>query len=296
MKIRFWGVRGSFPVSSPDVIRYGGNTPCVEVETEDGIIVIDAGTGIRGLGKSLLDRSIKRFDMLLSHAHWDHIQGFPHCEALYEEDVSVTVHGLRNPRHSLTQVFAGQQQEPFYPVSLEQLAADINFTEHEDGESFDVAGARVTCRRLNHPGVAGGFRIECGDRAFAYICDTDLNGQHLLASDLPEASDTGPQAWLERLRQSACDLGHGVDLAVCDTFFLPEEYDPTWGHSRAEDFLDLAAEIGMRSIVLYHHRPNRTDADLDAMVARCQSNVASCQSKANGLQVLGAHEGLQIDL
>jgi phosphoribosyl 1,2-cyclic phosphodiesterase len=87
MKIRFWGVRGSFPVSLPNVNRYGGNTACVEVETQEGVICIDAGTGIRGLGKSLIDRSVHRFDMLLSHAHWDHIQGFPHCELLYRDDV-----------------------------------------------------------------------------------------------------------------------------------------------------------------------------------------------------------------
>lgn len=292
MKIRFWGVRGSFPVSSPDVIRYGGNTPCVEVETDAGAIVIDAGTGIRALGKSLLERSVRHFDLLLSHAHWDHIQGFPHCEALYDKDVSVTVHGLSRSQFSLAQIFEGQQQEPFYPVPLDQLAASIDFVEHEDGESFDIAGARVTCRRLNHPGVAGGFRIEAGGRSVAYICDTDLNGEHLLAAELPidDDSEAERQRWRQRLRQSACDLGHGVDLAVCDTFFLPDEYDPTWGHSRADDFLDLAAEVGMGTMCLYHHRPNRSDAELDAM-------VAGCQGRANGdLQVVGAREGLQIDL
>ena len=161
MKIRFWGVRGSFPVSSPDMIRYGGNTPCIEVETDDGTIVIDVGTGIRGLGKSLLERSVTRFDLLLSHAHWDHIQGFPHFEPLFRSDVTITVHALRNPSHTLPSIFAGQQQPPFYPVPLQDMSAR---------DVFEVAGARILCHRLNHPGVTGGFRLESGARTFAYVC------------------------------------------------------------------------------------------------------------------------------
>ncbi len=292
MKIRFWGVRGSFPVSSPNVIRYGGNTPCVEVETGQGVIVIDAGTGIRGFGKSLLERSVKHFDLLLSHAHWDHIQGFPHCELLYRDDVTVTVHGLHHPRRTLASILEGQQQEPFHPVPLHELGASIDFVEHEDGDTFEIAGARVTCRRLNHPGVAGGFRIEYGDRAFAYICDTDLNGEHLLATDLPGVDEPGadPAAWLRRLRQSACDLGHSADLAVCDTFFLPEEYDPDWGHSRVDDFLGLAAEVGFGTMCLFHHRPSRSDDELEDIVADCRRRAG------RDIQVLAAQEGLQVDL
>jgi ribonuclease BN (tRNA processing enzyme) len=295
MKIRFWGVRGSFPVSSPNVNRYGGNTPCVEIETESGVIVIDAGTGIRGLGRSLLERSVNHVDLLLSHAHWDHIQGFPHCQFMYRDDASITVHGLRHPRHTLASIFEGQQQDPFYPVPLGKLPASIDFVEHPDCDTFEIAGARVTCRRLNHPGVAGGFRIESGGHTFAYICDTDLNGEQLLASDLSEITPAGSPAldetaWLSRLRQSACDLGHGADLAVCDTFFLPEEYDPSWGHSRADDFLDLAAEADFGTMCLFHHRPNRGDDELDAI-------VEDCRNRAQGkFQVVAAQEGLQIDL
>lgn len=289
MKIRFWGVRGSFPVASPDVIRYGGNTPCIEIETDDGTIVIDAGTGIRDLGKSLLERSVTRFDLLLSHAHWDHIQGFPHFEPLYRDDVAFTVHALRHPKHTLPSIFAGQQQEPFYPVPLQDMSARIDFVEHADGDVFEVAGARILCHRLNHPGVTGGFRIESGARTFAYICDTDLNGEYLLASDLPAHSDSEHAEWILRLRQAARDLGHGADLMVCDTFFLGEEYDPFWGHSWPDDFLEFATQAGAGTMCLFHHRPC-SDDELDAMVEACRVRVDG------NLQVLAAREGEQIDL
>jgi phosphoribosyl 1,2-cyclic phosphodiesterase len=288
MKIRFWGVRGSFPFASADVIRYGGNTPCVEIETEDGLLVIDAGTGIRGLGKSLRGRGVRHVDLLLSHAHWDHIQGFPHFEPLHDEGFSLTVHALRHPRYRLADILGDQQQAPFFPVRLADVAARIEFREVEDGDAFDLAGARVRCQRLNHPGVTGGFRVEAGGRSVAYLSDTDLAGERLLAEDLPDAGE----GWLERLRQGACDLGHNADLLICDTFFLSDDYDPAWGHSRVQDFIDFADRADAGAMCLFHHRPNRSDDDLDALVAACSTNGCS----SNRVQVIAAREGLEIDL
>lgn len=290
MKIRFWGVRGSFPVSSPHAIRYGGNTPCLEVEAGGRLLVIDAGTGIRALGKELRRRGVREIDLLLSHAHWDHIQGLPHFEPLYCSDIAVTVHALRHPRHSLESILRGQQREPFFPVPLDRLPARLRFVEHEDGESWQVGGARLVCRRLNHPGVAAGWRVEADGRTLAYLCDTDLNGELLLATDLPVAGEEDRLEWLRRMRQGARDLGHRADLLVCDTFFLPEEYDPEWGHSRPEDFLEFAVEAGAGTVYLFHHRPGRSDDDLDGI-------VASCRARANGqLEVGAAREGLEVAL
>ena len=292
MKVQFWGVRGSFPVASPHAIRYGGNTPCVEVAVETGgrTLVVDAGTGIRGLGRSLLSRDVLELDLLLSHAHWDHIQGFPHFEPLYREDVHVTVHALKHPRHALADIIRGQQEEPFYPVPLDQLRARIDFVEHADGETFDLGGARLCCRRLNHPGVAGGYRIEADGQIFAYVSDTDLNGRFLLASDLPVEGDDDHARWLQRLRAGARDLSHGADVLIGDTFFLPDEYDPNWGHSRPEDFIELATDAQVHTLCLFHHRPGRSDDELDTIVTAYRNQV-------NGsLQIIGAREGLELSL
>jgi len=289
MKIRFWGVRGSFPVASPDVIRYGGNTPCIEIETDDGTIVIDAGTGIRDLGKSLLERSVTRFDLLLSHAHWDHIQG---SRTSNRSNVTTLPSpsmpsGIRNTRCRAS--LLGSSRSPSTLSLCRNMSARIDFVEHADGDVFEVAGARILCHRLNHPGVTGGFRIESGARTFAYICDTDLNGEYLLASDLPAHSDSEHAVWILRLRQAARDLGHGADLMVCDTFFLGEEYDPFWGHSWPDDFLEFATQAGAGTMCLFHHRPC-SDDELDTMVEACRVRVDS------NLQVLAAREGEQIDL
>ncbi|MEE2659440.1 MAG: MBL fold metallo-hydrolase [Candidatus Latescibacterota bacterium] len=298
MKIRFWGVRGSFPVSSPHAVRHGGNTPCVEVDTEGRIILIDAGTGIRGAGQSLLERGVTSIDLLLSHAHWDHIQGLPHCDLLAQDSVHLTIHALRQDvagvgkicaDRSLQQLFVGQQTAPFFPVPLTDARAHLEFVEHEEGETFAIGKAQITCRRLNHPGVAGGFRIEGDSHAFAYISDTDLFGELLLAN-LPAANDAERKRWHGQLQQGAHDLGHRADLMVCDTFFLPEEYQEEWGHSRPDDFIQLANSVGAHRLFLFHHRPGRKDEELDAIVERYQGRV-------NGnLEIIAAREGQEVAL
>ena len=150
--------------------------------------------------------------------------------------------------------------------------------------------ARLLCGRLNHRGGAAGWRIEAEGRVFAYISDTDLNGEILLAGELPVAGEEDRHRWLRQLRQGARDLGHRADLLVGDTFFLPEEYDPEWGHSRPEDFLELATDAGELSLYLFHHRPGRSDDELDLLVERYRGRV-------NGsLQIGGAREGLEVSL
>ena len=268
---------------------YGGNTPCVEVEAGQRTILIDAGTGIRAAGKSLITRGVEQIDILLSHTHWDHIQGFPYFEPLDLPDVSIRVHGLRQADPTLAEIFAGQQQEPFSQLSLDRVKAQLEFVEHEDGESFRIGDSEVTCRRLNHPGVAAGFRVVSGQRTFAYICDTDLEGDILHADGLPASDGEGP--WLQQLKQNACDLGHSADLLVCDTFFLPEEYDPSWGHSCPDEFLRLAADVGAKGIWLFHHRPGRADYDLDRILDRYRPAAI-----AQGLDLQVAREGLEVAL
>lgn len=288
MKIRFWGVRGSFPVASPDVIRYGGNTPCVEVETAAASIVVDAGTGIRDFGKTVVERGTRHVDLLLSHAHWDHVQGFPHFEPLFNPDFSLTVHALRHPSHPLEEIFTGQQQDPFYPVPLSDMPATVTFVEREDGDRFQLGDAEVLTRRLNHPGVAGGFRVEAGGKSFAYICDTDLTSDHLMAVELPTEPALDDSEWLEAMRQGARDLGHCANLMVCDTFFEPDDYDPTWGHSRTDHVLEFAEQQQAGKVCLFHHRPGRSDDDIDQLV---ETYRASC-----AVPVIAAQEGLNIDL
>lgn len=290
MKITFWGVRGSFPVSSPDSLRYGGNTPCVEVEAGGTTILIDAGTGIRAAGQALVERGVKEVDVLLSHPHWDHLQGFPHFPVLFQTGARIGIHSLHRKERGLREIFDAQQRPPFSRVPLDDARAELSFSDLPEGEPVQIGDAAVTCRRINHPGVAGGFRIEHDGHAVAYICDADLYGDLLLAGELAVSSEADRERWRQDLRSRARDLGHRADLLVCDTFFLPEEYQPDWGHSRPDDAIELGRQAGARCVALFHHRPGRTDSQLDALLERYRAQV-------NGqLELVAAREGMQITL
>ena len=290
MKLTFRGVRGSFPVPSPQCQRYGGNTPCVQVETGSAAVIIDAGTGIRAAGQALVDGGVEEIHLLITHTHWDHIQGFPHFAPLYRENTRITLYSLRRRNRSLQAIFRNQQHPAFFPIPLDEVKAELDFVELEDGQTIDIANARAQCRRLNHPGVTGGFRLEHNGRALAYISDVDLCGDRLLGDEMSAATEPDKQQWLQHLWEGACDLAHGADLAIFDTFFLPEEYDPDWGHSRPDDALRLGLEAGVRRIALYHHGPRRTDDKLDEMLALCQAKAG------DDVELLAAREGLEITL
>lgn len=288
MKVTFWGVRGSFPVASADSLRYGGNTPCVEIQAGDATIFIDAGTGIRAAGPALARRGVDEAVLLISHVHWDHIQGFPHFDLLHRDGADIAVHSIRRPERSLREIFHTQQEPAFFPIPLDDCAAQLSFVDHDEGDIIRVGETTIRFLRLNHPSVAIGFRIEHDNRAIAYICDADVYGDLLLADGLPVASEAEKQAWLSELQANARDLAHRADLVVCDTFFLPEEYQPDWGHSRPDDALRLADMAEAQAICLFHHRPGRDDAQLDTILSRCQAS-------ANGsFEVLAAVEGLEI--
>ncbi len=278
-------------MAAPEYMRYGGNTSCVEVHTaDDPAIVIDAGTGIRELGKEIAARTeSKEVELLLSHTHWDHIQGLPHFAPLYDASTSIRIHALKRQAKSLRQILSDQQRAPFFPVSLDQAAAHVEFVEHDDGDTFDLGDTRVTCRQLNHPTVTGGFRLDSNGHTMAYVCDTDVYGETLFAQELPAQMNDEAEA-RRQLLQGTRDLCHGVDLLVCDTFFLPDEYRPDFGHSSVDDALHLATETGAKCVALYHHRPGREDAELDAIVDRCRVQTGSEP------EVLGSSEGLEITL
>jgi phosphoribosyl 1,2-cyclic phosphodiesterase len=290
MKITFHGVRGSYPVAAPHAMRYGGNTPCLEIEAGATCIVIDAGTGICALGRRLVERGVRHIHLLLSHTHWDHIQGFPHFTPLYREEAYIRVYGLRRQDRSLGDILRAQQQAPFFPLPLEQAPARLEFIELEEGQQLAVGEAQVLCHRLNHPSVTGGFRLEHQGRALAYVCDADLYGPHLLGEGMDQGSKREQQRRRKHLQNRAGDLAHRADLVVCDTFFLPEEYKPDWGHSRPDDALRLARGAGARRVALFHHEPHRSDERLDQV-------QQEYQRAANGhLEVLAAAEGMEVVL
>jgi len=299
MKVRFWGVRGSYPVPGVATNRYGGNTSCVEVCPMDGTtLIIDAGTGLRKLGQDLMSGPLGRGEgichLLISHTHWDHIQGLPFFAPLYVKGNRINIYGRQRSVH-LKDIFCSQTEAPYFTVNLDEVAADISYHELQGGTDFTVEGSRVRCARLNHPSIALGYRVEAPTGTVAYISDTAPFDRILFQNDfiaeLPSDLPTGAEKEsLEQIRQGVVDLCRGCDLVIFDTMFRPQEYlsRPHWGHSTAEQALELVEEAGARALVLFHYSPDHDDAHLDSVVAEVQQQAS--------VEVIACTEGMEISI
>ena len=286
LRVQFWGTRGSIPSPGPSTARYGGNTPCVEVRTSDGwLIILDAGTGIRELGRSLITRANGapiQGDIFLTHAHWDHIQGLPFFGPIFQRGNHFTIWGSKTLESSIASVVKDQMSPVVFPVAFEEVAARIDFSELVE-ESRQGTGYEVQAIRVRHPGGALGYRFSDGNgrgAALVYISDNELN---------PTAKYESSPTWREELVR----FTHGAKVLVHDTMYTLEEYDHHrgWGHSTYHDALELALEAGVETLVLFHHKPERTDDDVDRRLEECRALVASRES---ALQVIAAAEGLTL--
>jgi phosphoribosyl 1,2-cyclic phosphodiesterase len=304
MKIRFWGVRGSYPVPGPDTNRYGGNTSCVAVRIPDGgpNIIIDAGTGLRKLGKAMMQEEFGQgagtAHLLVSHTHWDHIQGLPFFSPVYHKGNKFFVYARQRDDTHLRAVFASQTDSPYFPVPFESVQADVSFRELVEGAQFEIGPVKVSCTRLNHPWIAIAYRLDYDGHSVAYVTDTApfrdiLIEQEFIRTPPKPGEPLRPEdaAKLSAMRQGVVRLCEGADVVIYDTQFTPEEYRerPHWGHSCPDDAIEIAREAGARSLVLYHHAPERTDDQIDALLAHHRKQTPD-------LELLAAAEGLELTL
>jgi phosphoribosyl 1,2-cyclic phosphodiesterase len=272
MRIRFWGVRGSIASPGPDTAAVGGNTSCVEVVCGETRIVLDAGTGLRGLGNHLLrEQQPLSLTLLLSHYHWDHIQGLPFFVPVYMKQTELTIVGGHNGVMSVRDALIHQMTAPVFPVRLDEAAARIATREVKLGETFDVGRSgevKITVAKGNHPGGVVAYRIEHEGKSLVYATDTE----HYACVD-------------PALRT----LAQGADVLVYDSQYSPEEYKTKvgWGHSTYVEGADLARAAGVGKYVLFHHDPIRSDAQVADFEARAQALYPSS---------VAAREGMVIDL
>jgi CheY-like chemotaxis protein/phosphoribosyl 1,2-cyclic phosphodiesterase len=290
MRIRFWGTRGSLAKPGPSTIRYGGNTSCVEVRAEDGtLIILDCGTGAHELGRNLVASGVQpiRGHLLLTHTHWDHIQGFPFFAPLFIEGNEWDVYAAQGLGQRLEDTLAGQMEYEYFPVTLGQLGATIRYHDLVEG-TFDLGVVQVSARYLNHPGLALGYRLEAGGVAVVYATDHEPHSRHQ-----PEVADPHQLLPVHREDQRHVEFLAGADLVIHDAQYTLEEYPSklTWGHSPAELAVDFALAAGVKRLALFHHDPLRDDAALDRLVDACQRRVV-----AGGLDVFAAAEGQIIEL
>lgn len=270
-KLTFHGVRGSLPAPGAHTVAVGGNTSCVEVTAGDTRIVLDAGTGLRGLGEALVRQGPSRTTLLLSHVHWDHIQGLPFFTPIYVPGHELNLVSGPNGYMPLDGVLRRQMAPPMFPVAFEAVEQRVTTTDARSGESFGVDDVRVTMARLNHTDPVYGFRLELGGSSIVYATDTE----HYSCVD-------------PVLR----DLASGADILIYDAQYTPEEYPAKvgWGHSTFEAGAELARAAGVGTLVLYHHDPKRGDDGVAEIEERAQERFARTMAAREGdvIDVSGA--------
>lgn len=256
MLIRCWGARGSIPVSGRDYLRYGGDTPCIEIRTaSDDVVIIDAGSGIRRLGNHLLAEKRFSYSLIFTHAHWDHIMGFPFFKPIYQSNTRIAMFGCPFAQASVRAMIASIMAPPNFPVEFNEIKADIRYQETCSAE-FEIGGMKITPIALNHPNQGTGYRFEEDGKVFVFLTDNELTFKH-----------PGGREYEDYVAFS-----QGADLLIHDAEYRPGEYERkrSWGHSVYTDALRLALDAGVGRLGLFHHNQERTDDEEDGMVEDCR--------------------------
>jgi CheY-like chemotaxis protein/phosphoribosyl 1,2-cyclic phosphodiesterase len=293
MRIKFWGTRGSIPTPGPNTVRYGGNTSCVELRTDGGaLFILDCGTGLRELGRVLMQEPQPIVgNILLSHTHWDHTQGFAFFDPVFQKGNQFTIFAAPGVDRGLSRVLAGQMDYLYFPLTLDELQASIAFKEVGE-ESFNVGDVQVKTRFLNHTILTLGFRITVGGVTVTYISDHEPFSPNLFRAGVENPSLSN--IIHDGDRQHVGFLA-GSDVLIHDAQYTSSEYSAkhSWGHSTVEYVIDVAMAGGVKQVILTHHDPEHDDDFIDMMEADCR---ARARAAGSNLRVVAASEGMEIFL
>lgn len=272
MRVHFWGVRGGIPTPEADKIQFGGNTSCISIELDDGHwIILDAGTGIRLLGNQLVGRYPNgglEAHILLSHLHWDHIQGIPFFKPLFHPGNRFHFLGHRPQGTSLREQLEGQQDFSYFPVDMTYMQAEKRFREVANMD-FNIGGAQIRSRMLNHPGGCLGYRIQVGEASIVYATDNEHTG-------------SGPE-------DAILELAEGADILVYDSNYTPQEYEAGrtgWGHSTWLQAVVNARAAGVHQLILYHHDQDHDDRIMLEIETATREEFPNSMAAREGMSIV----------
>lgn len=248
--IQFWGVRGSIACPGPETVRYGGNTPCIEMRVGGERLIFDGGTGLRVLGQSLLSQIPMEAHMFFTHSHWDHIQGVPFFTPAFIKGNRFHIYGAQAPNGAtIEKRLTDQMLHPNFPVPLQVMQADLKFNDVKIGETIEIGEITIENAPLNHPGEAVGYRVNWRDYSTAYITDTEH--------------------FEEELDKNVLWLARNADVMIYDATYTDEEYYSKatskvgWGHSTWQEAVKVAKAANVKKLVIFHHDPLHNDDFLD---------------------------------
>ncbi len=259
MLIKCWGSRGSIPVSGSEYLKYGGDTTCVEIRTKsDDIIIIDAGTGIRRLGNQLINEGRYEYHFIFTHAHWDHLMGFPFFKPIFYKRAKFLMHRCPFQDKFVETVLEKLMSPPYFPVRYGELQADISYQE-ACPSPFEIGSVSIVPIPLSHPNRGSGYKFIEDGKSFVFLTDNELGFIH-----------SGGVTYKDYL-----EFSMNADLLIHDAEYTPEEYEQTrqWGHSMYTEVLDLAFKAGVKHLGLFHLNQDRTDKDMDEIIEICKQRI-----------------------
>src|SRR5436190_18321192 len=293
-RLKFWGTRGSISVPEPGTLHFGGNTTCVEVRADGEIIVLDAGSGIRALGIAL-EKEFKSqpisLSLLVTHAHWDHIQGLPFFAPAYEKKNEIRVRGYDGLDMGFGEIMAEPMKAPFFPIAMRELSARVDIKKLTEME-FCCGKVQVRARFVNHPGICAGYRLFTSAGSIALLPDHEpyrflhsARANHMSAEQAKKTATEERAALVEFL--------HGSNILILDAQYTDTEYESHvgWGHGSVSSAVSLALDAEVRRLLLFHHDPSHDDAMVDAMVNDARRLI---REGGKDLEVDGAREGEEI--